>query len=550
MSIYGSNYLIRILSKAELSAEMNQTVLGEADDEWQKGSYNRSALWAFYSISNYIGAALCFVAIYGLTKILNGYPAKQRHAVQVAYIGLLLGCLLMSVPCATQCFLNLVRQRNRFEYGMTACKFEAYFHVIAIIDQFWSNLSIAVIPLVSAYRISKGVIREGQTRVRISHAIAGVLLIWGMSILGTLVAAFWSRVELQETGAYCFPAFDSWIIRGWFSPSMIIALILQATAYIWIYRLTKVITLPTLSPTQDPATRIREREKAIHHLKTLIRSAVISVLIFFTGWFMAVIAFFYALDPNNHNRITQALDIALAVPGSLHSIAVPLWIIWTLPTLRKWAIETFCCQAVARSFTLAAIASAAAAKPRNRPSPSPRQDLPSIRESNENPHSEAVVVMSLPLANCTEKIAPPKSSASSQLESPHSPSQLHSPSSLSSPEGESARSAKRSKRQRKQRYRSDAPPPPSEQFLQPPRVAFMSPSSLMMVSSNHERSVALTTPPVSHPSFEASSIANVSSVQISATVSNEPTVHHPSSPALRPVPPLVFPAKGTSFAFD
>src|SRR5689334_18938995 len=100
-------------------------------DEWNIGTFDKDFLWSFYSSVNYVGAILCAVLMWSF------YKSKNRTAGDILIGGLLSGCALMSVPCATQCFLNLVSRTNTFQYGRLACQLEAMFHVSSIMVQFF-----------------------------------------------------------------------------------------------------------------------------------------------------------------------------------------------------------------------------------------------------------------------------------------------------------------------------------------------------------------------------------------------------------------------------
>lgn len=198
---------------------MNLTT--ELDDSWSTGSFDKSALWTFYVSTNIIGSilnALLLIAIAGQWR---------RVTAADVFAGVLSsGCLLMSLPCAIQCLLDLAHGRNRFEYGDTACYLEAFFHVSAIIVQFLGIQFDAVtgyLKLMWDKTLSK------------RHALAAGGMIWITAEVGTATIGMISDHILMPAGAYCFYAFDSPVILYWFSPIMLTALTSVGAIYVRIF---------------------------------------------------------------------------------------------------------------------------------------------------------------------------------------------------------------------------------------------------------------------------------------------------------------------------
>ncbi len=316
--------------------------------------------WAIYVTLNYLGAILCTLALTALVS--NAYfnvpnRRKSRHAMHVANGALLSGCWIMSVPCATQCLLDLIFDRNTTSFGEVACKLEAYFHIVAIITQFYSNALIAGVPLFTIVTMRD---------VRPVAMIQLVGLIWIGSTFLTLLSTIGTRMSVQPAGAYCFPDFDSNMIRLWFAPSMLIALAFQTACFVMICRgavriskqaespaamstdnknsngknIAASVALAFATPAMRPSPRVVEKQYRV--LRRLIRNAATTELIFFVGWFPAIVAFCYALNPANHNRITVRLDLGLAISGSLHSVLVPLWLFYSQEGMRRWITSWIC----------------------------------------------------------------------------------------------------------------------------------------------------------------------------------------------------------------
>src|SRR4029078_3533787 len=103
-------------------------------EEWQHGTIRHVPIWVFYSFVNYLGSVLCAILVWTIlcSKRRSTDVGTRLHAADVFVIGLCLGCLAMSIPCATQCAINLAGGTEAFQYGQEACVIEAFAHVSAI----------------------------------------------------------------------------------------------------------------------------------------------------------------------------------------------------------------------------------------------------------------------------------------------------------------------------------------------------------------------------------------------------------------------------------
>lgn len=206
----------------------------------------------------------------------------------------------MSAPCATQCLLNFMARDQSYQFGSIACYFEAYFHVSAIIVQFMSIMAIAW----SSYQ---SVINNKS--LAIGTATIYLIIIWLIAMVGVALSGLYSQALVMPNGAYCFFDFTSPTIVYFFSPVMILTLIATIYFYVQIYRIANITD-----------TIIRINGRATDEFKKARRVAMrsmIFVILYFVGWFPAVIACFYKVI---HGYLPEGLDVALAIAGSLNSL--------------------------------------------------------------------------------------------------------------------------------------------------------------------------------------------------------------------------------------
>jgi hypothetical protein len=136
--------------------------------EWTKGTLNKEAIWTYYVIANYSGVFLCAVLMYSV------YRNPMKTSTDILIGGLCSGCLLMSLTCGSQCLASLI---YRYFYGGNiACQMEAFFHISAILVQFFS---VALIAVRSYYAVVKGVNMSLRTAMWLC---AGV---WALCVLVT-----------------------------------------------------------------------------------------------------------------------------------------------------------------------------------------------------------------------------------------------------------------------------------------------------------------------------------------------------------------------------
>jgi len=280
-------------------------------DEWHKGSLNKIALWSFYSAVNISGAILCLIVIYAVYKL------PRRNTGDVLITSLCWGCFMMSATCGLQCFLNIARGWDYFSWGSLACKFEAFAHISSVMLQFFSLTAIALHSYISvAHKIN--------ISVRKSLILVSILITASCS--GTLISSIFSEIYLMPTGTYCLFKLNSPTILFWFIPIMIIALIINIWCYISLFCLTRRIVVTTYRWFGPPslATEVIEHMVSQDVSIELARKSIVYIAVFFVGWGAAIPLTFYELASFSSDKTGQIFDIALAVPGSIHSIAVPI----------------------------------------------------------------------------------------------------------------------------------------------------------------------------------------------------------------------------------
>lgn len=267
-------------------------------DPWNIGDPTlKNFALGFYVIINYLGVIINTILIWSIAR------ARDKSSRDIFIISLSSGCLMMSLPCATQCLFNWISTGQHYQYGSFACYMEAFFHVSAIMVQFLSIMMIAW----NNYKLA-----VKNEIVPTHYAIAIMFVIWMTESLGTVITGTFSEAILMPAGAYCFFDFTSVIIVYWFCPTMLITLFLAAYYYICIFRLAKSsIQLKINSRTINPNIVTRQ---------VALRSSIF-IVTYFIGWFPAVIACIYALI---HGNVTLFLDTFLAISGSLNSIWQPI----------------------------------------------------------------------------------------------------------------------------------------------------------------------------------------------------------------------------------
>jgi hypothetical protein len=282
--------------------------------EWEKDTIDPRPAWYFYSLVNYASVPLLLVSMYAILR------SRHRQAADMFVVGEYSGCLFMSIPCATQCLLNLLGGSNAFQYGRLACTWEAFMHVSAIMVQFFSVTMIAFAHFMK-------VVRQSPISLNTSYSI--LLGMWFVGETITLAFSHISPVELLPAGTYCFYTFDSPMIYAWFIPVMSASLLAAGRIYYRIFCITR---------DAEKAAPSAQNTDIAHRVA---RRTFLFVLVFFLGWSPAVVACGYALV---HGSITPTQELLVGIFGSLHSIWVPLVYGIHDEKLHRWMARYRCCR--------------------------------------------------------------------------------------------------------------------------------------------------------------------------------------------------------------
>lgn len=209
-------------------------------DDWTKGHLNKPVIWSFYVWENYLGVILCSIVIISIILM----PAKKlpispstpnfaalaavptRTSLDILIGGLCSACLWMSITCGSQCLISVIH--GYFYGGPLACKLEAFFHISAILTQFFFDAAIAI----RSYFV---VMCHPRKVLPISWAWGIVILIWMICLGVTYSLSIVSDIYLMSAGTYCFFGFSSPGIAGWLVPGLGISLSIMVYCYVRIF---------------------------------------------------------------------------------------------------------------------------------------------------------------------------------------------------------------------------------------------------------------------------------------------------------------------------
>jgi hypothetical protein len=318
---------------------------------------------------------------------------EDRTAHDVLVFGLCSACLWMSLTCGMQCLLSVIARC--FFGGDLACKFEAFFHVSAIVTQFFMDTAIAM-------RVYVEVVHGKHMSVR--QAVWTVIVIWVVCIGVTLLCSIYSPIYIMTAGTYCFFGFGSAAIAYWLVPALGLALGAMAFYFYKTYRTFRqsqetLITMrnrpiekvkpprhrqrpntdtsssvaPVASPIAIPVAAkaafeqfevsndgpivsieieapptaeyegdafADEATKAEGQLFWVILRASILVAGLFVGWAFAAVTAIYELSKGESS---EWLVTGVGVGGVLHSVWVPLTHAYFTAFNRAFMIRLFCC---------------------------------------------------------------------------------------------------------------------------------------------------------------------------------------------------------------
>lgn len=178
--------------------------------------------WSTYVFFNFVGCIFCAILIFCVIRLSN---KSSSDILAAALAG---ACFVMSSTCGTQCLLNVIH--SHFAFGRTSCYVEAFFHLISIVNMFF------VLALI-AYDSHRTVVK-GES-MGIKRALWAVFGSWTLSALGIGLFSLDSSIYMAESGVFCFFAFDSSLMYGFFLPGFILSTGLMCFYYIKIFQITR-----------------------------------------------------------------------------------------------------------------------------------------------------------------------------------------------------------------------------------------------------------------------------------------------------------------------
>ncbi|AYV86228.1 MAG: hypothetical protein Solumvirus2_35 [Solumvirus sp.] len=184
------------------------------NNEWNIGTLNKTAIWSYYVAANYIGVVMCILLM------ITIYRNKKKLSVDIFIMGLCSGCLWMSITCGSQCLASVISQY--FFGGYINCQLEAFFHVSAILVQFFCVSLIAIRNYVNIVK---------RSEISLNTSILIVILIWIKCIIVTVALSKVSSIYLMTAGTYCFFGFSSPAIAYWLLPGLVLSVLTMTYCY-------------------------------------------------------------------------------------------------------------------------------------------------------------------------------------------------------------------------------------------------------------------------------------------------------------------------------
>lgn len=138
-------------------------------------------------------------------------PVKTSLDVLIG--SLCFACFWMSATCGSQCLVSLIY--DYFYGGEIACQLEAFFHISAIVAQFFHVTGIAI--------HGKIILLTRNRPISVRHTTYIVIGIWAMCTIVTYLLSLISPIYLMG-GLYCFFSFSSASIAYWLLPCLILSI--------------------------------------------------------------------------------------------------------------------------------------------------------------------------------------------------------------------------------------------------------------------------------------------------------------------------------------
>lgn len=275
-------------------------------DEWNIGTLHKQSIWIFYILMNYIGVILC------LTLIIHICKNVKRTTYDIFVIGLLSGCLSMSITCGTQCVLNTIAQR--FYGGKIACQVEAIAHVSSIVTEF---VCVSCISL-NMYR--NIICKKAFQKIT---AWISIIIIWFICTGVTILLSLVSPIYLMSAGTYCFFDFSSYAVAAWLAPMLIISLFTMLFCHFQIMKHFKtMLAKPNLQ--QSKIHVVTFETIVIQQFRW--RSTWFMITLFF-GLIFAVISCIFEFV---QHQTPEWMVTATATGGVSFSVFAPLVFLFTL----------------------------------------------------------------------------------------------------------------------------------------------------------------------------------------------------------------------------
>ncbi len=293
-------------------------------DPWDIGTLEKTPIWVFYMLSNYVGVALCTVLIYAVAC------NKKRLPSDIFVCGLASGCLSMSLTCGIQCMLNL--SVNRFYGGEIACQIEAIAHISAVLTEFLCVMSLSL----NMYRS----VVFGYEMQQLTVLVI-VMCIWCSCTFITGLLSLISPIYLMSAGTYCFFAFSSVAIAGWLVPGLVIALITMFVCHIKMVRfLTKMLPRVKPDPSFSQLSHNGKKTSIVSEYDIWMRQfqwrSTLFMIILLIGWGFAAVTVIYEFSTG---YASEWLVTAVGVGGVSFSWWVPLIFLYTSPHYKTKVVQ-------------------------------------------------------------------------------------------------------------------------------------------------------------------------------------------------------------------
>ncbi len=285
---------------------------------WEIGTLDKPAIWAFYALTNFVGAILCCLLIHLV------YKNPNRMSSDVFISGLASGCATMSISCGIECMLSF--SAGRFYGGTPACQWEAIFHISSILTQFFCVASLSL-------GMYWNVVRNKP--ISIKKATCIVSTIWLSCIVVTCLTSLVSPIYLMRAGTFCFFGFSSLAIAGELVPGLIVSLIIMLYCHIKIIKhFTAMLPKVKLAQIHSSVQMISEQDIWVQQFKW--RSTILMIELCL-GWGASAITTIYEFVEGN---ASEALVTTVGVMGVSFSVWVPLSVLYTSPNYRDdvWAM--------------------------------------------------------------------------------------------------------------------------------------------------------------------------------------------------------------------